>query len=155
DVETGKVDRWTASETGGINTGALPEPELVRWKSFDGRSISGLLYKPPAKVPGKRPGVLNIHGGPEGQSRPPFLGRNNYYLQELGVALLFPNVRGSTGYGKTFLQLDNGFHREDTYKDVGALLDWIATRNDLDAGRVMVTGGSYGGHMTLAVACYY
>jgi dipeptidyl aminopeptidase/acylaminoacyl peptidase len=155
DVETGKVERWTASETGGINTAALPEPEVVRWKSFDGRSISGLLYKPPAKFAGKRPVILNIHGGPEGQSRPTFLGRNNYYLQELGVAVLFPNVRGSSGYGKTFLQLDNGFHREDTYKDIGALLDWIATRPDLDADRVMVTGGSYGGHMTLAIACYY
>lgn len=155
DVESGKVDRWTESETGGLNTGRLAEPELVRWRSFDGRDISGFLYRPPAKFTGKRPVILNIHGGPEGQFRPAFLGRNNYFLDELGVALLFPNIRGSSGYGKTFLQLDNGLKREDAYRDVAALLDWIKGRPDLDADRVMVTGGSYGGHMTLAVATYY
>ena len=152
---TGKVERWTESETGGLNTAAFAEPELVRWKSFDGRKISGFLYRPPAQFPGKRPVIINIHGGPEGQFRPRFLGRNNYFLNELGVAILFPNVRGSAGYGKTFLKLDNGFKREDSYKDIGALLDWIKTRPDLDADRIMVTGGSYGGYMTLAVATYY
>jgi dipeptidyl aminopeptidase/acylaminoacyl peptidase len=155
DVETGKVDRWTESETGGLNTEGFSEPELVRWKTFDERSISGFLYKPAAKFTGKRPVIINIHGGPEGQFRPGFLGRNNYFLNEMGVALLFPNIRGSSGYGKTFLTLDNGFKRADTYKDIGALLDWIKTRDDLDADRIMVTGGSYGGHMTLAIAwCY-
>jgi dipeptidyl aminopeptidase/acylaminoacyl peptidase len=155
DVETGKVERWTESETGGLNTQAFAEPELVKWKTFDGRMISGFLHRPPAKFTGKRPVVINIHGGPEGQSRPGFLSRYNYFLNELGVALLFPNVRGSSGYGKTFLTLDNGFKREDTYKDIESLLDWLKTRDDLDADRVMVTGGSYGGHMTLAVATYY
>jgi dipeptidyl aminopeptidase/acylaminoacyl peptidase len=99
--------------------------------------------------------IIDIHGGPEGQARPWFQGVNNYLMNELGVAMIFPNVRGSTGYGKTFLALDNGFKREDSYKDIAALLDWIKTRPDLDADRVMVTGGSYGGHMTLAVATYY
>jgi dipeptidyl aminopeptidase/acylaminoacyl peptidase len=155
DVQTNKVERWTFSETGGINIENFPEPELVRWKSFDGRQISGFLYRPPAKFAGKRPVVIDIHGGPEGQSRPWFQGTNNYLLNELGVAIILPNVRGSTGYGKTFLKLDNGLLREDSYKDIGALLDWIKTRADLDADRVMVTGGSYGGHMTLAVATYY
>jgi len=154
-LESGKVDRWTESETGGINTEQFVEPELVKWKSFDGKLISGFLYRPPAKFAGKRPVVINIHGGPEGQFQPAFLGRNNYFLNEMGVALLFPNVRGSSGYGKTFLTLDNGFKREDSYKDIEALLDWLKTRDDLDADRVMVTGGSYGGHMTLAVATYY
>jgi protease II len=155
DVETGKLDRWTESETGGLNTASFVEPELVRWRSFDEKSISGFLYKPPAKFTGKRPVIINIHGGPEGQARPSFLGRNNYFLNEMGVAIVLPNVRGSSGYGKTFLTLDNGFKREDTYKDIGALLDWIKTRDDLDADRIMVTGGSYGGHMTLAIAwCY-
>jgi dipeptidyl aminopeptidase/acylaminoacyl peptidase len=154
-VETAKVERWTESETGGLNTQQFAEPELVKWKSFDGQMISGFLYRPPAKFTGKRPVVINIHGGPEGQFQPAFLGRNNYFLNELGVALLFPNVRGSTGYGKTFLTLDNGFKREDSYKDIESLLDWLKTRDDLDANRVMVTGGSYGGHMTLAVATYY
>jgi dipeptidyl aminopeptidase/acylaminoacyl peptidase len=155
DVESGKVDRWTKSETGGLNSSTFVEPELVRWKTFDDRTISGFLYKPPAKFTGKRPVIINIHGGPEAQFRPTFLGRNNYFVDEMGVAILFPNVRGSSGYGKTFLTLDNGFRREDTYKDIGALLDWIKARDDLDASRIMVTGGSYGGHMTLAVAWYY
>ncbi len=149
DVKTGKVERWTFSETGGLNTEKFADAELVKWKSFDGREISGFLYLPPARFTGQRPVIINIHGGPEGQSRPGFLGRSNYFLNELGVAILYPNVRGSSGYGKTFLALDNGFKREDTYKDIGALLDWIGTQPRLDACRVMVTGGSYGGHMTL------
>jgi dipeptidyl aminopeptidase/acylaminoacyl peptidase len=155
EVASGRVDRWTTSETGGLNPARFVEPQWIAWKSFDDREISGFLYSPPAKFTGKRPVIVNIHGGPEGQSRPVFLGRNNYYLNELGIALLFPNVRGSAGYGKSFLQLDNGFLRENTYKDVGALFDWIASRDDLDSSRVMVTGGSYGGHMTLAVATRY
>src|SRR5436305_15215922 len=93
--------------------------------------------------------------GPEGQSQPVFLGRGNYYLNELGIALIYPNVRGSTGYGKTFSLLDNGFHREDTYKDINALFDWIAARPDLYSERICVTGGTYGGHMTLAVPTFY
>jgi dipeptidyl aminopeptidase/acylaminoacyl peptidase len=155
DVSTGKVERWTESETGGLDTAAFSEPELVRWKSFDGRMISGFLYRPPARFTGPRPLIVNIHGGPEGQARPGFLARSNYYLNELGVAILYPNVRGSSGYGKTFLSLDNGERREDSVKDIGALLDYIATRPELDRARVMVTGGSYGGYMTLAVATHY
>src|SRR5262249_35809456 len=155
DIKTGKTDRWTHSETGGLVTKDFVEPELVHWESFDKRKISGYLYMPPAKFQGKRPVVINIHGGPESQFRPTFLARNNYLLNEMGVAILFPNVRGSSGYGKTFLTLDNGFKRENAYKDIGALLDWIGKREDLDADRIMVTGGSYGGHMTLATATYY
>jgi dipeptidyl aminopeptidase/acylaminoacyl peptidase len=128
----------------------------VKWKSFDGKEITGFLYRPDAaKFAGKRPVIINIHGGPEAQYRPGFLGRNNYFINELGCAILFPNVRGSEGYGKTFLKLDNGLKREDSYKDISALLDWIPSRPELDAGRVMVTGGSYGGFMTLAVATNY
>ncbi len=155
DVQTGKVERWTFSETGGLNPGTFSDAELVSWKSFDGREISGFLYRPdPAKFPGRRPVVVRIHGGPEGQARPGFLGRDNFLLNELGVAMIFPNVRGSTGYGKTFSLSDNGFLREGTYKDIAALFDWIAARPDLDAERVMVEGGSYGGHMTLAIATF-
>jgi len=155
DVQSGKVERWTYSETGGLNTANFSEPELIHWKSWDGRSISGFLYRPPAKFTGKRPVIIDIHGGPEGQYRPDFLGRDNYYLNELGIALIFSNVRGSTGYGKTFLALDNGFLREGSYKDINSLLDWIPTRPDLDSSRVLITGGSYGGFMTLAVATNY
>ena len=155
DVRSGSLERWTFSETGGVNTEALPEPELVAWKSFDGRRITGFLYRPPARFTGKRPVIVSIHGGPEGQSRPGFLGRNNYYVNDLGIALLLPNVRGSAGYGKTFLTLDNALLRENSYKDVNALFDWIGTRSDLDAGRILVTGGSYGGFMTFAIATNY
>ena len=155
DASTGKVDRWTESETGGLNAQTFSEPELVRWKSFDGKMISGFLYRPGARFTGKRPVLVNIHGGPEGQSRPGFQGRNTYYVNELGVAVIYPNVRGSTGFGKTFVQLDNGMLRENSVKDIGALLDWIGTRPDLDASRIMITGGSYGGFMTLASAVAY
>jgi protease II len=148
--------RWTASETGGISASQFVEPELVRWKSFDGLEITGYLYQPDAKkFPGPRPVIVQIHGGPEGQSRPGFIGRNNYFVNEMGCAILLPNVRGSTGYGKTFLKLDNGLKREDSYKDISALLDWIPNQPNLDKDRVMVTGGSYGGFMTLQVAWNY
>lgn len=154
DVTTEKLERWTTSETA-VKTEGFPQAELIRWKSFDGKLISGFLYKPAAKFTGKRPVLVVIHGGPEGQSQPTFLGRSNYLLNELGIALVYPNVRGSTGYGKTFSLLDNGFKREDSYKDINALFDWIAARPDLDADRVALTGGSYGGHMTLAVSTFY
>ena len=155
DVPNGKLSRWTNSETA-VKTNAFPEAELVKWKSFDGREISGFLYRPPAaKFTGKRPVLVVIHGGPEGQSQPVFLGRGNYYLNELGIALIYPNVRGSTGYGKTFSLLDNGFQRQDTYKDINALFDWIGGQSELDASRICVTGGSYGGHMTLAISTFY
>ncbi|MGH7515707.1 MAG: S9 family peptidase [Gemmatimonadales bacterium] len=149
------LTRWTESETGGLDASALPEPELIRWKSFDGREITGFYYRPPARFAGKRPVIVDIHGGPESQARPGFQGRQTYLMAELGVALIEPNVRGSTGYGKSFTKLDNGPRRLDSVRDIGALLDWIARQPDLDASRVMVTGGSYGGYMTLAVATMY
>ncbi|HEX4544814.1 MAG TPA: prolyl oligopeptidase family serine peptidase [Candidatus Acidoferrum sp.] len=154
DVAAGKLERWTNSETA-VNTRSFPQAELIHWKSFDGQMISGFLYKPPSKFTGKRPILVVIHGGPEGQSQPNFLGRGNYFLNELGIALIYPNVRGSTGYGKTFSLMDNGLKRDDTYKDINALFDWITTQPGLDADRIAVTGGSYGGHMTLAVSTFY
>lgn len=152
---SGELVRWTLSETGGVDTKQISEPEIIKWQSFDGREISAFYYKPPDRFEGRRPVVVNIHGGPEGQSRPRYLGRWNYFLNELGIAIIYPNVRGSAGFGKTYLKLDNGMLREDTYKDIGSLLDWIAGRDDLDAERIMIRGGSYGGHMTLAVATRY
>jgi dipeptidyl aminopeptidase/acylaminoacyl peptidase len=156
DVSSGKLERWTESETAGLNTSTFAEPQLIRWKSFDGREISGFLYAPDAaKFPGKRPVIVNIHGGPEGQFRPTFLGGINYYLNVMGVAVIFPNVRGSAGYGKTFLTLDNGKLREDSVKDIGSLLDWVKGRPELDSDRIMITGGSYGGYMTLACSVHF
>ncbi len=154
-VKSGEVSRWTESELGGLVPDELVEPELIRWKSFDGLEITGFLYPAAKKFEGKRPVIINIHGGPEGQSQPVFQGRNNYYMNELGVAMIYPNVRGSTGYGKTYVAMDNGMKREDSVKDIGALLDWIKTQPQLDSDRIMVTGGSYGGYMTLACATTY
>jgi len=156
DILSGKLERWTRSETGGLNAEAFVEPKLVKWKSFDDREISGWLYTPAAdKFPGKRPVIVNIHGGPESQARPGYLGRNNYFINEMGIAILFPNVRGSSGYGKTFVAMDNGFKREDSYKDIESLLNWIKQQPNLDGDKILVTGGSYGGHMTLATATRY
>ncbi len=146
------VTRWTASETGGLNTGMNVEPELVSIRSFDGEMVSGLLYRPnAASFPGKRPLIMEIHGGPEYQQRPDFRGRTNYFLNELGVAIFYPNVRGSTGYGKRFASLDDGpFKREDSVKDIGAFLDALKSDASIDVTRLGVTGASYGGYMTLA-----
>ena len=156
DAATGRVEPWTRPRLHpALDAAALTEQQIVRWTSFDGRSISGLLNRPPARFTGRRPVLINIHGGPEAQAKIGFGGRNNHLLQDLGIAVLQPNVRGSSGYGKTFLDLDNGALREDSVRDIGALLDWIATQPDLDPGRVVVAGGSYGGYMSLAVATTY
>ncbi len=155
DITSGATERWTESELGGIVAEQLSETQLIKWKSFDGLEISGFYFKPNAKFTGKRPVIINIHGGPEGQSLPGFQGRTNYFLEEMGVAVIYPNVRGSSGYGKTFVKLDNGMLRENSVKDIGALLDWIALQPELDASRVLVMGGSYGGYMSLAVSVHY
>ena len=156
DVDSNQTTRWTNGNSPKVNTSGFAEPKLVKWKSFDGLEVSGFLYSPAAsRFSGKRPVIVNIHGGPEGQSRPDFIGRNNYFVDELGVALIYPNVRGSEGFGKTWLSLDDWRKREDSVKDIGALLDWIATQPGLDASRVMVIGGSYGGYMTLASAVHF
>jgi dipeptidyl aminopeptidase/acylaminoacyl peptidase len=151
------ITRWTESETGGLDVKKNVEPQLVSVKSFDGLSVSGFLYRPdPVKFPGKRPLIMSVHGGPEGQSRPGFQGRSNYLLNEQGIAIFYPNVRGSTGYGKTFVSLDNGpFKREDSVKDMGAFLDALGKDAGLDPKRFAVTGGSYGGYMCYAAAIQY
>jgi dipeptidyl aminopeptidase/acylaminoacyl peptidase len=83
------------------------------------------------------------------------MGRNNYYINELGVAMIFPNIRGSLGYGKSFSMMDNGFKRGDSYKDIEELLKWTKMQSALNGDKVLITGGSYGGHMTLAIATHY
>jgi dipeptidyl aminopeptidase/acylaminoacyl peptidase len=157
DPKTLAVTQWTHSETGGLDPQANIEPRLVEIASFDGEKISGFLYAPdPAKFPGKRPLIMDIHGGPEGQTRPGFLGPDNYLLNELGIAIFYPNVRGSTGYGKRFVNLDNGpDQRENTVKDIGAFYDALAAEPALDPGRFAVTGVSYGGYMCYATAVRY
>ena len=155
-LKTRELERWTESESGGLNPETFVEPSLVKVRSFDGLEVSAFHYRPDGKkFPGKRPLLVVIHGGPESQSRPGFQARNNYYVNELGVALLVPNVRGSAGYGKTFLTLDNGFLREDSVKDIGAFLDWAKDEPTLDPERIAVIGGSYGGYMVLASMIHF
>jgi dipeptidyl aminopeptidase/acylaminoacyl peptidase len=156
DVDSGAVSRWTMSETGGLDASRNVDPQLVTMKSFDGTMISAFVYRPDAtRFSGKRPALIVIHGGPEGQSRPGFLGRSNYWINELGIALVYPNVRGSTGYGKTYLAMDNGYKREDTVKDIGTVINWIKSDSMLDGDRIGVYGGSYGGYMTLATMTHF
>jgi dipeptidyl aminopeptidase/acylaminoacyl peptidase len=155
DVKASKLTRWTNGNNPEVNTSEFVEPRLIRWKSFDGLEITGFLYQPPARFTGKRPVMINIHGGPEAQARPGFIGRSNYYVSELGIAKIYPNVRGSAGFGKSFLKLDNGTKREDSVKDIGALIEWIRQQPGLDGERIMVMGGSYGGYMSLACAFHF
>jgi dipeptidyl aminopeptidase/acylaminoacyl peptidase len=157
-LEYGELERWTYSEVGGLDTSRFVEPELVHFPTFDSQEggpagIPAWVYKPAG--PGPFPVVVSIHGGPEAQARPSFSSSYQLMLAKLGVAVVVPNVRGSSGYGKDYMNLDNGFLREDSVKDIGALLDWIETQDDLDSYRVAVMGGSYGGYMVLASAVHY
>ena len=155
-LENGRVERWTASETGGVDQPDSVDMELVTMKSFDETEISAFLYRPDAeRFPGPRPVLIVIHGGPEGQSRPGYMGSMSYFLNEMGIALVYPNVRGSSGYGKTYLQMDNAFKREDSVRDIGTVLDWIEPAPGLDGDRVGVYGGSYGGYMVLASVVHF
>jgi dipeptidyl aminopeptidase/acylaminoacyl peptidase len=155
DVPDNTVTRWTQTTVPGLDASKFRSAEAIEWKSFDGRTIGGFIVRPPSAFAGRRPVIVSIHGGPEAQARPGFLGRWNYFVNELGIAIVQPNVRGSTGYGKTFVALDNGMKREDAVRDIAALLDWIRAQPELDADRVLVEGGSYGGYMVLAVAAHY
>jgi dipeptidyl aminopeptidase/acylaminoacyl peptidase len=161
DLAGAKLTRWTQSEVGGLDAKKFVAPSLIRYPTFDEvggkpRTIPAFYYRPANAPAGKKlPVVISIHGGPEGQAFPTFNPTAQYLANELGVALLVPNVRGSSGYGKTYLSLDNAARREDSVKDIGALLDWIAKQPDLDASRVGVQGGSYGGYMVLASLMHY
>jgi dipeptidyl aminopeptidase/acylaminoacyl peptidase len=155
DLTRGRVERWTFSEMGGANPETLPDAEIVKWKSFDGLEISGVLYRPPASFTGPRPVIINVHGGPVDRERPRAIGRSNYFRNQLGIAIIYPNIRGSSGFGRSFQELDNGMLRENAVKDIGALLDWIAAQPGLDKNRVMIAGPSYGGFIALAAAVAY
>ncbi len=155
DLDDNAVRRWTTSDAGGVDPSKFAEPELIHFPTFDNRPIPAFVYRPttPSKRP--RPVLIDIHGGPEGQFRPGYLGRANALIDELGLVLIHPNVRGSSGHGKTYLALDNGRLREDAVRDIGALLDWVGRQPDLDPARVAVQGGSYGGYMALASMTHY
>jgi dipeptidyl aminopeptidase/acylaminoacyl peptidase len=153
DIAGRRLVRWTYSEVGGLDPSGFVVPRRFSYPSFDGRPIPAYLY--PARGQRKAPVLISIHGGPEAQYQPFFSPLIQYWVNELGLAVIAPNVRGSTGYGKTYTQLDNAEKREDSVRDIGALLDWIAKQPDLDASRIAVHGGSYGGYMVLASLVHF
>jgi len=154
DLKTRKTQRWTTSEVGGLDTSTFPKPALISYKTYDQvngkqREIPAFVYKPLSAVT-PMPVMISIHGGPEGQHTPNFSSFYAFLANELGIAVVAPNVRGSAGYGKTFLKLDNGFNREDSVKDIGKLIEWIGEQPEFDKERIAVFGGSYGGYMVLS-----
>jgi dipeptidyl aminopeptidase/acylaminoacyl peptidase len=158
-LDDNSIKRWTYSEVGGLDTESFIVPNLIEYETFDEdngkpRMIPAFYYKP-SKGDGPFPVLINIHGGPESQFIPHFSSTIQYYLNELGIAVIAPNVRGSSGYGKSYLKLDNDYKREDSVKDIGKLLDWIEEQPELDVSRVSVIGGSYGGYMVLASMTHY
>ncbi|HBK56839.1 MAG TPA: hypothetical protein DDZ76_11255 [Xanthomonadales bacterium] len=153
--------RWTGEPTDPA-TSVRIEPEAIDYASFDRdsegwrRRIPALYYRPPGSPPERGfPVLVSLHGGPEAQARPGFNPTIQHLVGELGIAVITPNVRGSTGYGKHFLALDDGLRREHAVRDVGALLDWIADQPELDADRIGVTGTSYGGYLALSALAHY
>lgn len=159
DAETEKLERWTYSEVGGLNTNQFVNPTLIHFETFDKvegkpRKIPAFYYKP-NKGEASYPVVIYIHGGPESQYTPYFSSTMQYIVNELGIAVLAPNVRGSDGYGKSYLQLDNGYLRENSVKDIGKLIDWIEKQDELNKEKIAVYGGSYGGYMVLASMTHF
>ncbi len=151
--------RWTASGLGGLDSNALVTPEVVRYSTFDSaggqpRLVPCFVYKPKNR-PGPFAVLVDIHGGPESQFWPYFRPEIQFDVCELGLCVLAPNIRGSGGYGKAWLSLDNGYMREDAVKDIGALLGWVKNRPDMDASAAAVSGGSYGGYVALASLVRY
>lgn len=182
DIKSKKLTQVTQSDRAGIDPKTFVTPELIKFKTFDGREIPAWFYVPKSKSTstddkadlqisvkekgthrvsfgrngsiGGQPVIVSIHGGPEGQSRPGFNPLFQYYLSR-GYAVLDPNVRGSTGYGKTYTHLDDVEKREDSVKDIAAAHEWLTTKGGADAKRIAVMGGSYGGYMTMAAITLY
>ncbi|MBK3519571.1 S9 family peptidase [Carboxylicivirga marina] len=154
DLKTKETVRWTYSEVGGLNMENFPKPELIEFETFDEvdghiRKIPAFVFKPTG-IKDNLPVLISIHGGPEGQYKPRFSSGYAHLVNELGIAIVVPNVRGSSGYGKTYVKLDNGYNREHSVKDIGKLIEWIEKQPEYDASRIAVIGGSYGGYMVLS-----
>lgn len=157
-LDDGRLIRWTISETGGLNPARFVSPRRIAFPTFDTvdgkpREIPAYYYRPVGDGP--FPVIVYIHGGPEGQERARFSSSFQYWASEMKTAVIIPNVRGSTGYGRDYHMLDDAMNREDSVRDIGSLLDWVEKQKDLDAKRVAVFGGSYGGYMVLASLTHY
>ena len=158
DIAENRLEPWTRSEPGAVDAAKFVLPRRAEFPTFDrvdgkARQVSAFVYEPASNGP--HPVLISLHGGPESQFRPGFDPWIQYVVNELGFAVIAPNVRGSSGYGKTFMGLDNGVLREDAVKDVGAMLVWIALQKDFDPKHVVVAGGSYGGYLSLATLVNY
>ena len=154
DVNLKALRRWTTSEVGGLTPDNFVIPKLIDFESFDQvdgkpRKIPAFIYTP-KNAQGPWPVLMMVHGGPESQFTPAFRPFVNFIVNELGIAVIAPNVRGSTGYGKTYQKLDNGFNRENSVKDIGELIKWIGNNSEFDKNRIGIYGGSYGGYMVLS-----
>lgn len=149
----GVFTRVTESPHPGVDLSALIAPELVRYEAHDGLELSGWLYRPP-DVDGPAAYVLSFHGGPEGQERPVF--RSDYQaLLARGIGVFAPNVRGSSGFGKRFVHLDDGELRFDAIRDIESSVHFLVAEGIADPERIGIMGGSYGGYMTLAGLAWY
>jgi dipeptidyl aminopeptidase/acylaminoacyl peptidase len=158
DIAENRLEPWTRSEPGAVDAAKFVVPRLTEFPTFDrvdgkARQVPAYVYEPSSA--GSHPVLISLHGGPESQFRPGFDPWIQYLVNELGFAVIAPNVRGSSGYGKTYMALDNGMLREDAVKDVGALLVWIGLQKNFDAKHVVVAGASYGGYLTLATMVNY
>ncbi len=154
DLKTMQTERWTHSEVGGLDTASFPMAGLISYVTYDEvngekRKIPAFVYKP-SKSNGPSPVMISIHGGPEGQHVPRFSSFYAFLANEMGITIIAPNVRGSSGYGKTYLKLDNGFNRENSVRDIGKLIEWVKQQPEFDKDRIAVYGGSYGGYMVLS-----
>jgi dipeptidyl aminopeptidase/acylaminoacyl peptidase len=153
DIATNHLEAWTHSEAGAVDLAKFVTPRLTRFPTFDRmdgreRQVPVYIYEP--STPGPHPVLITLHDGPESQFRPGFDPWLQFVVNELGFAVVAPNVRGSSGYGKSYAALDKGTLREDSVKDVGALLVWLGLQSAYDAKHVVVSGDSYGGYLTLA-----
>jgi dipeptidyl aminopeptidase/acylaminoacyl peptidase len=158
DIASNHVEAWTHSEAGPVDTTKFVAPHLAQFPTFDrqeghAREIPVFVYEPTR--PGPHPVLIMLHGGPESQFRPSFEPWIEYVVNELGFAVVAPNVRGSSGYGKTYLASDNGMLRDDAVKDLGALIVWLGSQSAFDAKHVVVAGASYGGYLALAALANY
>jgi dipeptidyl aminopeptidase/acylaminoacyl peptidase len=155
DPAAGELEQLTFASYLGIDRTLFREPKLIHYPSFDGLEIPAFLYLPPDYEPGHPvPFIVDAHGGPEGQSRPYFQ-RNVQYLQLNSYGVLAPNVRGSTGYGRNYMNLDNYQKRKDSLKDYKAGIDWLVANGYCEPGKIGIRGGSYGGYVVLGMITEY
>jgi dipeptidyl aminopeptidase/acylaminoacyl peptidase len=153
DIARGALRQMTRTPHEGVDLAKLVRPELVTFKAHDGLELSGWLYRPAGRS-GPAPYVVSFHGGPEGQERPGF--RSDYQaLVAQGIGVFAPNVRGSSGFGKRFVNLDNGPLRFEGIKDLKDCVDYLVANRIADPARVGITGGSYGGYMTMVGVTFY